>query len=105
MPRRTYFPSLNKKFSVRHVSADFKNIGLSDPEVYEFAEKNNRLIVTYNAKDFEKLAKLSEGTGIIGVSANLTLDQVDKKLTALLTKSKKSEFFGKFTYISGETEN
>ena len=104
IPRRAKFPSLNRKFNIRHISADFKIIGLGDPEVYEFARKTNRLIVTYNIKDFEKFAELSLESGIIGISATLSNEQIDKKLTSLLTKSKKSELFGKFNHISGETE-
>lgn len=104
MPGRANLPSLNRKFNLKHISVDYKLTGLSDPEIYEFALKNKRLIVTYNTKDFEKLAELSNNTGIIGVSANLTLSQADKKLSSLLTKSKKSDLFGKFTYISGETK-
>ncbi len=105
MPARKNMPSLNRKFSVRHISVDLKQVGLSDPGVYEFARKSGRLIITYNSKDFIKFAELSSDTGIIGISTNLTLDQTDKKLTALLMKLKKSELFGKFNYISGETEN
>jgi hypothetical protein len=42
--------------------------------------------------------------GIIGVSANLPIPQVDSKLTALLTKSTRTAFEGKFTPLIGETE-
>ena len=105
MPNRKYLVTLNKRFDVKHISSDFKKDSLSDPQVYKFARDNKRLIITHNVKDFEKLAILSMDTGVIGVSANLTNNQIDKKLTALLMKSKKSELLGKCTYISGETEN
>jgi len=45
----------------------------------------------------------SRSTGVIGVSENLTLEQIDKKLTALLNKSTKKSLLGKLTIITGET--
>ena len=49
-----------------------------------------------------KLAEISRETGVIGISQNLTFDQVDKKLTALLNRSTKKSLLGKLTIISGE---
>ncbi len=104
-PVRKYFPALNRRFNVKHVGADLNLAGLSDPEVYALARKENRLVVTRNIKHFKELAQTSSDTGVIGVSQNLTFAQVDKKLTALLNKSTKKSLFGKLTVISGEGEN
>lgn len=103
-PVRKYFPTLNRRFDVKHIGADLNKEGLSDPKVYAFARKQKRIIVTRNIKDFDELALTSNNTGIIGVSSNLTFEQVDKKLTALLNRSTKKSLFGKITKISGETE-
>jgi hypothetical protein len=46
----------------------------------------------------------STKTGVINISQNLRNDQIDTKLTALLTKSSPSALFGKFTDLTGETE-
>jgi hypothetical protein len=46
----------------------------------------------------------STKTGVINISQNLRNDQIDTKLTALLTKSGPSALFGKFTDLTGETE-
>lgn len=100
---RNRFPVLNGHFDLKHVAADYKQSGLSDQKVHKLAQKERRLIITYNTKDFEKLAQISINTGIIGVSPNLTLDQIDKKLTSILMKSTKKSLFGKLTQISGET--
>lgn len=59
-------------------------------------------MVTRNIKHFKKLVQISKDTGVIGVSENLTFDQVDKKLTALLTKSTQKSLLGKMTIIGGE---
>lgn len=101
---RSSFPLLNRKFDVKHIAADLKLAGLSDPQVYDVAKTQGRLLVTYNVKDFVGLASASVDTGIIGVSANLSMEQIDKKLVALIVKSSKRTLFGKLTMITGESE-
>lgn len=103
-PIRKHFPTLNRRFDVKHIGADLNKEGLSDPKVYDLARKEKRIIVTRNIKDFEELAIMSKDTGVIGISPNLTFKQVDIKLTALLNKSTKKSLLGKITKISGETE-
>lgn len=102
---RQRLPILNHRFDVKHITGDFKQLGLPDTEVYQFAIKQKRIIVTFNVKDFKALAISSNQTGVIGVSANLAPSQIDKKLTALLNKSTKKSLFGKLTTISGEFES
>ncbi len=101
-PIRRNFPLLNSRFNVKHIKADLNLEGLSDPEVYELARREGRLVVTRNIKHFKELSKISKETGVIGVSENLLFNQVDKKLTALLNKSTKKSLFGKLTTISGK---
>ena len=72
--------------------------------MYEIARKRKRLVVTFNGYDFKKLVGQSTKSGVINLSGNLRYDQVDTKVTALLTKSHPSALFGKFTDVTGETE-
>lgn len=102
LPHRTYFPSLNERFDVKHVARDYKLGSLTDPQVYGLAREEGRLLVTYNIRHFQKLAERSNDTGVIGVSPNLSLAQIDKKLTAFLTRSGEKELLGKFIMVSGE---
>ena len=104
-PVRSYFPNLNRRYDVKHLTKDLNLASLSDPKVYKFAQKEGRIIVTYNIKDFIPLVENDTESGVIGVSPNLPPDQVDKKLTALLAKSTKKSLLGKLTIISGEGEN
>ena len=83
---------------------DFHITGISDPQVYEFATKENRLILTFNGDDFRELAKKSRDTGIIFLSDNLPDERIDTKLTALLSKSTTHALYGKCTPLTGETE-
>ncbi len=98
-PPRFYFPLLNARFDVKHVKTDLKHIGLSDAQVYALARQLNRLIVTYNEKDFKPLALQSTDTGVIGVTPTTPYATVDKKLSALLTKSTPNALRGKFTVL------
>ena len=80
-----------------------KHKGWSDWKVFQFASKNHMIVVTFNIKDFVDFTKLSLTTGVVGVSANLSDDDIDKKLTALFTRSSERALYGKLTTVSGET--
>lgn len=101
---RDRLPLLNKRYNAKHIKADFRQIGLQDHEVYAFAAKEHRIIVTFNDKDFINLASESKATGVIGISVNMTADHIDKKVAAILRRSKPNDIYGKFIYVSEETE-
>lgn len=104
-PPRTYLKRLNSRFNLKHLKHDLNKGGLSDPDIYKLAEGLERIIVTFNDKDFKDWAVKSKKTGIIGVSSSLSSEQIDKKLTAFLLKSKIKDILGKFHMISHETRN
>ncbi len=99
-PPRLYFPRLNERFDVKHIKDDFRKIGLPDEQVYAFAVQLQGLIVTYNAKDFRRLAQNSKETGVIGVPALMLYHHIDTKLTSLLTKSTQNDLQGTYTALS-----
>lgn len=101
---RLRLPLLNSRYDIKHIKKDFHLLGLKDPDVYAFAVKENRIIVTFNDKDFINLASKNNASGVIGVSTNMIGDHIDKKLAAILRKAKPSDVYGKFIYISEETE-
>lgn len=103
-PYRTKLPRVNSRYDLKHIKGDLGRSGLSDNKVYEIAEKMGRLLIIFNIKDYKKLARKSSKTGIIGISQNLSTEQIDKKLTALLAKSGPRQLYGRFTPITGETE-
>lgn len=74
--------------------------GITDLEVFIFAKKVSRLIVTFNKKHFQKMVGKSKDTGIIAVSTNVSDEQIDKKIVSLLSRKKKKELFGKFHDIT-----
>src|SRR3989344_21750 len=79
---RFYFPKLNSLFDVKHITEDYSQVGLQDPQVYKFAAKEGRILVTFNTKDFRELALTSKKIGVVGILSNLPVDTLDKKLTA-----------------------
>lgn len=101
---RFYLPLLNSLFDVKHITQDYNQIGLKDPDVYKFAVKEGRILVTFNTKDFRELTIISKRIGVVGVSSNLPIDSIDKKLTALFRKSTAKSLLGKLTTLTGETE-
>lgn len=104
MPHRSEFPILNSKFDVKHIEDDLGKGGLADPDVYQLAVDQNRILVTFNSKHFRTRAGTKADAGIIGISANLPPSQADTKLTALLTRSTPNALQGKFTPLTWETE-
>ena len=83
---------------------DFNLAGLPDPAVYRLATKEQRILITYNEKDFLPLVGTRKNDmGIIGVSPHLTTEQIDTKLTALLVKKTPRSLSGKLTTLTGET--
>ena len=100
MPRRQIFPRLNELFDVKHIRDDLNSGGLSDPQVYQVAIKQRRLLVTYNVKDFKEIAAQSRESGVIGVSPHLSIAHIDTKLTALLIRSNEKALRGTFTALT-----
>ena len=105
MPARTKFPRLNSRYDLKHIRDDFHITRMLDPQVYAFAQREHRLILTFNGDDFKDLARKSKTTGILFISDNLTDERIDTKLTALLSKSTPNTLYGKFITITGETSS
>ena len=97
---RERFPILNNRHDIKHLVHDLKKGGISDSQVYITAIKENRLIVTFNKKDFEAIAEKSEKTGVIAISINVPDDQIDKRIVSLLSRKKKNALFGKINNIT-----
>ena len=99
---KKYYPRLNSYHHVEHIVEDCKKIKLTDPQVYKLACSKGYLLVTVNKKDFENLVKY-DASGIIGLSGNMTPDQIDAKLMTFLKKNSPKKLKGKYHVISNET--
>lgn len=103
LPYKKYLPKLNARYDLKHIKEDLKKDKLPDEEVYKIAKKLKRLLIVFNVRDYKNLASKSKDTGIIGVSQNLPIEQIDNKLLAILNKSRGKSLYGKLTSITGET--
>lgn len=102
MRPRNRFPRLNELFDIKHISHDLKKAGIPDPEVYDIAITQKRIIITLNKADFKKLAGTKNDFGIIGIPPNLLPPHIDTKLTALLMKLKPNQLRGKYIPLGEE---
>ena len=97
LPPRIKFTRLNNRFNVQHIVHDLHKSGILDRELFKIAEKTGRIILTYNEKDFRVNAY--KNSGLIGLSSKLSTEDIDKKVTSLLTKHKTCYLIGKFVHI------
>lgn len=91
---------VNSRHDVKHIKDDYSMEGKLDKTVYDRAKKENRLLVVINRKHFKYFVNKKDNSGIIGVSGNITIGEIDKKLSALLLKSKEKDLYGKYTSIT-----
>jgi hypothetical protein len=97
---RSQYPTLNNLHDIKHIKLDFHRGGISDTDVYTLGREETRLIVTVNEKHFYPLKEMSKDTGIIILSPNLTFQEADIKLCALLRRKTHKELYGKLHKIS-----
>ena len=58
---RQYFPRLNEHLDVKHIKHDLHLPGVPDPDVYQLALSQSRIILTKNVKDFRPLLRDDSG--------------------------------------------
>jgi len=98
-PSRRKLVRLNNRYDVKHIAEDVHLFGISDAKVFAYAEKAGRTLITFNVRHFRNQEFIRRSFGIIGVSTNLTNDQIDKKLSAFFSKLTPKIIQGKYYYI------
>jgi hypothetical protein len=101
--RRAY-PLLNSHFDVKHIRDDLHLAGLPDPQVYELAVKQGRIILTTNVTDFRPLLR-EDCPGIIGIPDAWLPNRIDTKLTALLMKHGPNYFRSRYRSLAAEDQS
>ena len=100
---RRVYPLLNAHFDVKHIRDDLHLDGLPDPQVYELARKQGRILLTTNVKDFRPLLR-EDSPGIIGIPGAWLPDRIDTKLTALLMRHGPNYFRGRYRSLAAEEQ-
>jgi hypothetical protein len=101
---RRVYPLLNAHFDVKHIRDDLPLDGLPDPQVYELAVKQGRIILTTNVTDFRPLLR-DDCPGIIGIPDAWLPNRIDTKLTALLMKHGANYFRGRYRSLAAEVQS
>ena len=101
---RRVYSSLNAHFNIKHIRDDLHLDGLPDPQVYELAVKQGRIILTTNDKDFRPLLR-DDCPGIIGIPDAWLPDRVDTKQTALLMHHSPAHFRGRYRSLATEDQS
>jgi len=99
LPRKETYPRANNYHNLRHIVHDIGKGGAKDKDVYAIANKEKRLVVVFNTKDFRPLI-FPESISVISLSTNLTDRQVDLKLCKALRYLKPSEAKGHLITIT-----
>jgi hypothetical protein len=97
LPPRTKFIRLNNRFCVQHIVHDLRKSGISDKELFKIAEKLGSIIITLNERHFNKNIFIK--SGLIGLSPYLSTEDIDKKVTSILTKHKTCYLTGKSIHV------
>jgi hypothetical protein len=97
-----HLPALASRHDVKHILLHFKsNRVITDTDVYKIACKYQRILITFNLKDFRWRAGSNKNSGVVGVSQTMTPAEIDSKLVSLLSKSKPSDLYSKYCLIKG----
>jgi len=99
LPRKEAYSRANNYHNLRHIVHDIGKGGAKDKDVYAVANKEKRLVVVFNTKDFRPLI-FPQSVSVISLSTNLTDKQVDLKLCKALRYLKPSETKGHLIAIT-----
>jgi predicted nuclease of predicted toxin-antitoxin system len=100
---RRVYALLNAHFDVKHIRDDLHFEGLPDPQVYELARKQGRIILTKNVKDFRPLLR-EDSPGMIGLPEIWTTHRIDSKLAAPFMKHGPNYFRGRYRSLAAEDQ-
>ena len=93
LPKKEAYFQANNYHNLRHIVHDFGKSAAKDKEVYSIANKEKRIVVVFNTKDFKPLITF-KSMSVISLSTNLNDRQVDLKLCKILRLLKPSEIVG-----------
>ncbi|HTE22597.1 MAG TPA: DUF5615 family PIN-like protein [Candidatus Limnocylindria bacterium] len=76
LPPRQRLKSCNQTWNMKHIASDYKLGGASDKTVYALASDENRIVITFNGKDFKKLVT-PRSPSVIDVSHKVPPGKLD----------------------------
>lgn len=103
LPPRQRLAHLNERFDVKHIKHDLHLGGLDDAPIHQLAVTQQRIILTKNVQDFRRLLR-EDSPGVISIPEAWSTEQLDTKLTALLTKHGLAYFTGRVRPLAAEED-
>lgn len=94
MAPREKYPLINSRHDIKHIVHDFHQKSAQDIEIIQLAKEENRIIITENIRHFEESCKLY-GVDMIGVTASMLPEILDKQINAKLNHRKTEKMEGK----------
>ncbi len=104
LSRKEKFQSLNNLHNLKHIKHDLKKGGAKDYEIYKIAEKEKRMVLVFNTKDFKPLIQ-PQKPSVIALSTGLTNEQIDLKLCKILKNLRHNQELGHLISITNEGVN
>lgn len=98
LPPPKAYPTLNNFHAIAHIALS-PHRSEDDTLVYKLAEKEGRIPVVFNTKDFKRLIS-QNSTSVISLSTNLTNSEADLKIYKALKDLKNHELKGFLISIS-----
>jgi len=103
MPSRRLLKRLNHHFDVKHIRDDLRRGALDDAGIYQLAATQDRIVVTFNGRDFRPLVgTVPMDPGVIDLPMGWNEAQIDTKLTALLMRHGAAYFAGHYRTLATE---
>lgn len=99
LPPRNRYPKLNSLYDIKHIVHDLGFSGIKDIPLYELANKETRLILIFNTKDFKPLIR-PDKISVISLSNNLSNKDADLKICKTLKELSNSDLKGNLISIS-----
>jgi hypothetical protein len=103
LPPRQRLAQLNERIDVKHIAHDLHAGGMDDAPISELALVQQRIILTSNVRDFRPLLR-EDSPGVIGIPETWSVERLDSKLTALLTRHGPAYFRGQVRPLAVEEE-
>lgn len=99
LPPRKVLKSCNQTWNIKHVRDDFGLGGATDIAVFEVAKKENRILITFNTKDFRKLLSKHDPS-ILDISSKIPTDKLDALIMKQVMSLGSSDLNGKIFKVT-----
>jgi predicted nuclease of predicted toxin-antitoxin system len=99
LPPRRVLKTCNQTWDIKHIRDDYGLGGATDRTVYDLANSEGRILITFNVKDFKKLQN-KEHLSIIAISPNIPTEKLDSLIKKQAMSLSPSNLHGKIIKVT-----